>query len=209
MELIELHLETVTLADEVDRVELRAGGRRPARRAAGRIVRRPLADRPASARAAGEPPQQPAGLRTGAARRAAREPGAGARGAMDAGDGKEEETRRQGDKETRRKARRSQSPCLPVSLSPCLPPSAAALSRAAADRSDLRRAGRAAAIRLAREAAASGSCAHVGPERIETLWWRGPSVRRDYYRIATESGSQLWIFRRLADGQLVSARDLR
>jgi protein ImuB len=43
--------------------------------------------------------------------------------------------------------------------------------------------------------------AHWGPERIETLWWRGPSVRRDYYRIATATGSQHWIFRRLADGQ--------
>jgi protein ImuB len=42
---------------------------------------------------------------------------------------------------------------------------------------------------------------HWGPERIETLWWRGPSVRRDYYRIATEAGSQQWIFRSLVDGQ--------
>jgi protein ImuB len=41
----------------------------------------------------------------------------------------------------------------------------------------------------------------AGPERIETLWWRGPSVRRDYYRIATESGNHLWIFRRLADAR--------
>jgi protein ImuB len=41
----------------------------------------------------------------------------------------------------------------------------------------------------------------VGPERIETLWWRGPSVRRDYYRVAIESGGHLWMFRRLADGK--------
>ena len=41
----------------------------------------------------------------------------------------------------------------------------------------------------------------VGPERIETLWWRGPSVRRDYYRVATQSGGHLWMFRRLADGK--------
>jgi protein ImuB len=41
----------------------------------------------------------------------------------------------------------------------------------------------------------------VGPERIETLWWRGPSVRRDYYRVATESGGHLWMFRQLADGK--------
>jgi len=42
---------------------------------------------------------------------------------------------------------------------------------------------------------------HWGPERIETLWWRGPSVRRDYYRVATQSGRMFWIFRRLADGR--------
>jgi protein ImuB len=41
----------------------------------------------------------------------------------------------------------------------------------------------------------------VGPERIETLWWRGPSVRRDYYRVTTESGDHLWMFRQLADGK--------
>lgn len=40
---------------------------------------------------------------------------------------------------------------------------------------------------------------YVGPERIETLWWRGTSVRRDYYRVATQAGSHLWLFRRLAD----------
>jgi hypothetical protein len=40
---------------------------------------------------------------------------------------------------------------------------------------------------------------HAGPERIETLWWRGSLVRRDYYRVALESGSHLWVFRRLTD----------
>jgi protein ImuB len=39
----------------------------------------------------------------------------------------------------------------------------------------------------------------VGPERIETLWWRGPAVRRDYYRVTTEADRCLWIFQRLAD----------
>jgi len=33
-----------------------------------------------------------------------------------------------------------------------------------------------------------------GPERIETGWWRGPDVRRDYFRLATEDGRQLWVF---------------
>jgi protein ImuB len=39
-----------------------------------------------------------------------------------------------------------------------------------------------------------------GPERIETGWWRGKSVRRDYYRIETEEGERFWLFRRLEDG---------
>jgi protein ImuB len=38
-----------------------------------------------------------------------------------------------------------------------------------------------------------------GPERIETGWWRGESSRRDYYRVETESGQRLWLFRRLQD----------
>ena len=36
-----------------------------------------------------------------------------------------------------------------------------------------------------------------GPERIETAWWRGPTVRRDYYVVETETGSRYWLFRRL------------
>jgi len=39
-----------------------------------------------------------------------------------------------------------------------------------------------------------------GPERIETAWWRGPIVRRDYYVVETHAGERLWIFRRLKDG---------
>src|SRR5262249_30191376 len=34
-----------------------------------------------------------------------------------------------------------------------------------------------------------------GPERIETGWWRGPQVRRDYYRVETTSGRRFWLFR--------------
>lgn len=38
-----------------------------------------------------------------------------------------------------------------------------------------------------------------GPERIETRWWSGTDVRRDYY-VATETGgSRLWIFRERSD----------
>jgi len=35
----------------------------------------------------------------------------------------------------------------------------------------------------------------IGPERIETGWWRGPHVQRDYYRVITESGRRGWLFR--------------
>jgi len=38
-----------------------------------------------------------------------------------------------------------------------------------------------------------------GPERIETGWWRGRSLRRDYYRVQTDRGARFWIFRRLCD----------
>ncbi len=45
----------------------------------------------------------------------------------------------------------------------------------------------------------------VGPERIETGWWRGGHVRmvgvaRDYYRIETAAGRCYWVFRRLPAG---------
>jgi protein ImuB len=40
---------------------------------------------------------------------------------------------------------------------------------------------------------------HWGPERIETGWWRGPSVRRDYYRIETDEGRRFWLFRELTN----------
>ncbi len=40
-----------------------------------------------------------------------------------------------------------------------------------------------------------------GPERIETGWWRGRAVGRDYYRIETTTGRRFWLFRRLRDGR--------
>jgi len=39
---------------------------------------------------------------------------------------------------------------------------------------------------------------HWGPERIETGWWDGPQIRRDYYRIEIECGAWWWIFRQLS-----------
>ncbi len=40
-----------------------------------------------------------------------------------------------------------------------------------------------------------------GPERLESGWWRGPSCRRDYYRIITHQGSWWWIYRDLNTGK--------
>lgn len=34
-----------------------------------------------------------------------------------------------------------------------------------------------------------------GPERIETGWWRGTDIRRDYYVACNEEGQRFWIFR--------------
>jgi protein ImuB len=45
-----------------------------------------------------------------------------------------------------------------------------------------------------------------GSERIETGWWNGPSIRRDYYRIETDSGQWLWIFRNLVSPATANMR---
>ena len=37
---------------------------------------------------------------------------------------------------------------------------------------------------------------HWGPERIAVGWWRGPYVRREYYRVETDNGNRYWLFRR-------------
>jgi len=37
-----------------------------------------------------------------------------------------------------------------------------------------------------------------GPERIETGWWQGQLIRRDYYQVEDEHGSRFWLFRDLA-----------
>ena len=37
---------------------------------------------------------------------------------------------------------------------------------------------------------------HWGPERIETGWWYGPCIRRDYYRVETNAG-WWWVYRDL------------
>lgn len=39
-----------------------------------------------------------------------------------------------------------------------------------------------------------------GPERIQTGWWRGQPIARDYYRVELSNGAHFWIYRRLDDG---------
>lgn len=41
----------------------------------------------------------------------------------------------------------------------------------------------------------------AGPERIETGWWDGALVLRDYYIAATPEGSLVWVFRHRLPGQ--------
>jgi protein ImuB len=40
-----------------------------------------------------------------------------------------------------------------------------------------------------------------GPERIETGWWRGADIQRDYFMVETIQGTRWWIFQRLNDGR--------
>ena len=42
---------------------------------------------------------------------------------------------------------------------------------------------------------------HWGPERIETGWWRGSAIQRDYYRVQDEAGCRFWIFRERKTGR--------
>jgi len=42
-----------------------------------------------------------------------------------------------------------------------------------------------------------------GPERLETGWWREGPVSRDYFRIDTEDGQRLWLFRSADDAWFV------
>ncbi len=40
-----------------------------------------------------------------------------------------------------------------------------------------------------------------GPERIESGWWSGADVTRDYYRAREPGGAQLWVFKELKSGR--------
>jgi protein ImuB len=45
-----------------------------------------------------------------------------------------------------------------------------------------------------------------GPERIETGWWKGPCIRRDYYRVELDDGQWWWIFRQFPAAESVDRR---
>jgi protein ImuB len=38
----------------------------------------------------------------------------------------------------------------------------------------------------------------AGPERIESGWWDGADVQRDYYIASDRHGARLWIYRECA-----------
>jgi protein ImuB len=42
---------------------------------------------------------------------------------------------------------------------------------------------------------AGGATGFEGPERIESGWWDGAPVSRDYFRVATSEGIRLWVYR--------------
>ncbi|MBL0928368.1 MAG: hypothetical protein IBJ11_12085 [Phycisphaerales bacterium] len=40
-----------------------------------------------------------------------------------------------------------------------------------------------------------------GPERLCGEWWRGDQDTRDYYRLHTDDGAWLWVFRSAESGR--------
>jgi len=40
-------------------------------------------------------------------------------------------------------------------------------------------------------------CLERGPERIETGWWDGDDIRRDYYVARNRRGARLWVYQDL------------
>jgi protein ImuB len=40
----------------------------------------------------------------------------------------------------------------------------------------------------------------VGPERLESGWWRGGYARRDYWAVETDDGARFWLYRHLDSG---------
>ncbi|TXK65667.1 Y-family DNA polymerase [Alkalisalibacterium limincola] len=62
--------------------------------------------------------------------------------------------------------------------------------------------------RRCRCASASSACS-MPPERIETGWWDGDDVRREYVVAELEGGQRAWLFRQVGGGELVDAAQER
>src|SRR4051812_10731785 len=201
LELIELHLENVRLADEIDRLELRVAvtgrlgerqrelfgerwstdsfqlavlvNRLSSRLGYDRVLRTELRKSPIPERALAWTPAMDSRIKTREAkRRRARISKRGLRMKSD------------------ESATRNPQSAIPLALYPN--PQRAEVMCVSPD-------GPPQFIWMKKHRERIVSC--VGPERIESLWWRGPSVRRDYYRVATESGGHLWMFRQLTNGE--------
>jgi protein ImuB len=195
LELIDLHLETLTLAEEVDRIQIRAAavgrlGERQAELFTDRWLTDPhqlaLLINRLSSRLGHDQVLRAVPRNSPVPERAVRW--------TSMTRCKEWEKERRGEREKKKRSRSLS--CLSLSPSPCLPlllhsePHPIKVVSVAPD-------GPPQCIWLQNRR--EPIVHHVGPERIETLWWRGPTIRRDYYRIATASGDHLWIFRRLSD----------
>jgi protein ImuB len=201
LELLELHLETVKLAGEVERVELRATvvgrlGERQGKLFAdswptdphqlavlvNRLSSRLGYERVLRAELRASPvPERAVGWKVAIENRGM--------------------PRKFKDREIRRARVNKKSPPLPVSPSPCFPTRPLLLYPAPQPLDVVYVApdGPPQFVWFEKRREAIVGC--VGPERIETLWWRGASVLRDYYRVAIKSGAHLWMFRRLKDGR--------
>jgi protein ImuB len=56
-------------------------------------------------------------------------------------------------------------------------------------------------VRFSWEGAEHSIARSWGPERIETGWWRGQDVHRDYYLVETVTGARFWIYRSRDDSR--------
>jgi protein ImuB len=50
-------------------------------------------------------------------------------------------------------------------------------------------------VRLADDVLRSMACTDRRPERIESGWWDGDDVQRDYYAVTTREGERWWVYR--------------
>jgi protein ImuB len=109
-------------------------------------------------------------------------------------------TRRQGDKVTGRRLTLSLSPCHPVTSSPCHPHSRPPCLKTRPLRVPVMSVvPDGPPVRFEWKNTSHVVARWWGPERIETGWWRGRDVRRDYYLVETTGGARFWLFRAIEE----------